>query len=162
VRTSPFSGFAPQFSRPPLSARLTTSGVEYVFAGADLGGRPAGDDFYARDGRVLYYKLAETPAFLDGLARLERIAANHRTAIMCSEEDPAGCHRHLLIARVLADRGVRIDHLRGNGTLQAYSSMPDVVKRQASQGRLFEDKDVSWRSTRSVSRNGAPRSSSAP
>jgi hypothetical protein len=37
---------------------------------------------------------------------------------MCAEEDPLNCHRRLLIGRVIWDRGVALDHIRGNGRLQ--------------------------------------------
>ena len=37
----------------------------------------------------------------------------YRVALMCSEEDPAECHRNLLVSRVLAERGLeRLAHSR--------------------------------------------------
>jgi uncharacterized protein (DUF488 family) len=114
---------------------------------------------------VLYGRQAETSSFLEGVTRLEHFVDNSRTIVMCSEEDPAGCHRHLLIARVLASRGWEIRHLRGDGSLQSYESMADVRLRQHQQASLFPQgeagEDASWRSVRSVSRGGAPPTSSA-
>jgi uncharacterized protein (DUF488 family) len=38
--------------------------------------------------------------------------------MLCAEEDPARCHRHLLIAPALEERGVEVVHIRGDGRLQ--------------------------------------------
>lgn len=40
VRSTPYSRFNPQFNREPLARNLTACGIEYVFLGAELGGRP--------------------------------------------------------------------------------------------------------------------------
>ena len=39
-------------------------------------------------------------------------------ALMCAEEDPARCHRRLLIGPVLEELGVRLVHIRGDGPVQ--------------------------------------------
>jgi hypothetical protein len=87
---------------------------------------------------------------------------------MCSEEDPRGCHRRLLIARVLDERGVGIVHIRGDGSLQSEAGLLDVAARnQTKTGQLplFEAREVkpkgdAWRSIRSVSPKRAHPSSS--
>ena len=72
--------------------------------GDQLGGRPEADDCLDDQGHALYHRMAESPAFLAGIARLERGVREYRVAIMCSEEDPAVCHRYLLVTRVIRDR----------------------------------------------------------
>jgi uncharacterized protein (DUF488 family) len=42
-----------------------------------------------------------------------------RACIMCAEEDPARCHRRLLVGRTLVARGVEVRHIRGSGALEA-------------------------------------------
>jgi uncharacterized protein (DUF488 family) len=37
---------------------------------------------------------------------------------MCAEEDPKRCHRQFLIAQTLLDRGIEMQHIRGDGTLE--------------------------------------------
>jgi uncharacterized protein (DUF488 family) len=165
VRSHPHSRFAPQFNREVLERALPAAGVKYTFGGRELGGRPEDPSCYDHEGHVLYGRQARTASFLEGLNYLERVAGRSLTAVMCSEEDPVGCHRHLLIARVLADHGWEIQHLRGNGGLQSYASMADVRSRGHRQESLFPDsetgEDRSWRSVRSVSPSEAPRTSSA-
>ncbi|HEX9090110.1 MAG TPA: DUF488 family protein, partial [Anaerolineales bacterium] len=64
--------------------------------------------------------------FLYGVQRLLEIASLQTTVIMCSEEDPARCHRHHLIARYLlgALPGVTVLHIRGDGSLLDAKSIP--------------------------------------
>jgi uncharacterized protein (DUF488 family) len=76
-------------------------------------------------------------------------------AIMCSEEDPAHCHRRLLVSKVLLDRGVTIAHIRRNGRVEIESG-----PLKLSEGTLFEDEESLWRSSLSVSRGRRPGTSS--
>ena len=74
---------------------------------------------------------------------------------MCSEEDPAGCHRFILITRVLRSRGIEVTHIRGNGDIQAteevhtFNNWSEPVYEEDSllDGSLRS----SWRSSRPVS-----------
>ncbi len=105
VRTQPFSRYNPQFNDTNLKHSLEAAGIRYLFLGHELGGRPPGSDMLDDAGHALYHRMAESPLFLSGIERLEREVAEHRVAMMCSEEDPAVCHRHLLVARVITDSG---------------------------------------------------------
>jgi uncharacterized protein (DUF488 family) len=76
---------------------------------------------------------------------------------MCSEENPAICHRHLLVTRVISDRGVDVLHIRGDGRLET----EDEIAPKEKQGVLFADlEEQSWKSLRSVSAKHRPPSSS--
>jgi len=81
---------------------------------AQLGGRPDGSEFYDRDEHVLYDKVAATDQFAQGIRRIEDGMKKYRVSMLCSEEDPAVCHRALLVGRVLRGRGARVEHIRGN------------------------------------------------
>lgn len=161
VRSFPFSRHASQFNREGLSAALALIGVKYVFMGAELGGRPDGEEFYDDDDHVLYGRVAESDLFREGIARLEDGLDRYRVALMCSEEDPTGCHRHLLVTRVLAERGVEVVHLRGDARLQSEEELRERAGSAHEQIGLFDGDGDAWRSIRSVSRRRAPASSSA-
>ncbi len=118
VRSQPYSRYVPHFRKEALQQFLEEAGVRYLFLGRELGGRPSGDEFYDGEGQVLYRQLAESALFQEGIARLEKGLENYRVALMCSEEDPAKCHRLWLLGRVLQERGVEVSHIRGDGTLQ--------------------------------------------
>jgi len=145
VRSHPYSAYASIFDRERLAISLRTAGLEYVYFGNELGGRPRGNAYYDVDGRVLYGKVAESSAFLTGLARLENGLRQCVVAIMCAEEDPVGCHRRLLVSRVLATRGVTVEHIRGDGRLQTEDEL------QAAQLGLFDGAEAAWKSIPSVS-----------
>jgi uncharacterized protein (DUF488 family) len=163
-RSAPYSKFAPQFDREAIQRDLMQSGIKYLFLGSELGGRPNNASYYDARGHVLYGRITKDPAFLSGIARLERGMESFRVALMCGEEDPANCHRRLLVGRVLAERGHEIMHIRGNGHVEtdaevAAASGKNLVNEQPA---LFAELDEDqWRSTASVSPKKAPASFSA-
>jgi uncharacterized protein (DUF488 family) len=157
VRSQPFSRYNPQYNDSNLKRAVEAAGIRYLFLGEELGGRPGGEEFLDEAGHALYHRMAESPAFLAGIERLQRGIEEHRVAIMCSEEDPAVCHRHLLVTRVLCDRGVPVLHIRGDGRLET----EEQIGRAEKQGVLFAElEDESWKSLRSVSPKRQPPSSS--
>jgi len=164
IRSAPHSRYAPQFEYESLKDKLKESGVKYLFLGKELGGRPNDPAYYDTKGRALYGHMKADRAFETGIERLERGMAGFRVVLMCGEEDPAHCHRRLLVGRVLAERGHELLHIRSDGSLQAdaqvsaESGKPLVEEQPALFSELDEDQ---WRSTASVSPKRAPASSSA-
>lgn len=150
VRTSPYSRYTSQFNRESLKAALEQRGIRYLFMGEQLGGRPIGDEFYDEKGHVLYYRVAEAKFFREGIDRLRKGGSQYRVAMMCSEEDPAVCHRMLLISRVLTEGGEAVAHIRGDGSLQSDAELR-AASPNLAQGLLFEElEQESWKSLLSV------------
>ena len=139
VRTSPHSRFNPQFNRKILQAALAETGVEYVFMGGELGGRPADPWCYDGEGRVQYDRLAATDAFKEGIQRVIQRAGQRRMALMCSEKEPLDCHRTLLIAQVLSAKGIAVAHILADGTLEGHVAAMD---RLLDRFRLPKDGDM--------------------
>ena len=164
TRSAPYSRFASQFDREVLQRELAEAGIKYIFLGGELGGRPRDPAYYDAHGRVLYGRMKTDRAFAAGIERLERGIGGFCVALLCGEEDPAHCHRRLLVGRVLAERGHELLHIRADGRLQtdeqvaAESGKPLVNEQPALFAELDEDQ---WRSTASVSLKRAPASSSA-
>ncbi len=69
VRSSPSSRHCSQFDREPLRASLHAAGIEYVFLGHSLGGRPADPSLFT-DGVDGYLRMASTLAFERGIERV--------------------------------------------------------------------------------------------
>jgi uncharacterized protein (DUF488 family) len=164
IRSQPYSRYAPQFNSAALKEALVLRGVRYLVMGRELGGRPDGAEFYDAQGHVVYSQVEQAPFFLEGIARLETGMQKYRVALMCSEEDPAHCHRHLLVARVLVARGVPVQHIRGDGRLQTETDLAAAQARAAlpeGQMPLFDLEETTvWKSTRSVlPKNTRPPSS---
>ena len=116
VRSSPFSKFNPDFSRENLQRLCAGAGIKYVFMGDTLGGKPSGLDSFDHDGKVDYLRLAETPAFQLGLARLKTAHQKGLVCfLMCSELRPETCHRCKLIGAELSESGIEIIHISETG-----------------------------------------------
>lgn len=121
VRSVPFSRFNPQFNRKALEKSLKTYGIRYVFLGRELGGRSDDPSCYD-NGRVQYMRLARTDLFCSGIERVIRGANDYRVALMCAEKEPLECHRTLLVARALTERGVVVEHILPDGRLESHEA----------------------------------------
>jgi hypothetical protein len=119
VRSQPFSRRLPHFNRSELEAALRENDLAYAFLGDSLGGRPARPSLYDTDGRVDYERVRQESFFQFGLDVLIEAGETHRIAMLCAEEDPLDCHRGLMIAPALVERGITPQHLRGNGTVES-------------------------------------------
>jgi uncharacterized protein (DUF488 family) len=157
VRSHPYSKFASHFTTDCIQEALTTAGIQYLFLGRELGGRPEEREFYDSEGHVLYWKLANSSKLKEGIRRLEEESKIKRVAIMCSEEDPSSCHRRLLVGRVLTSRRIEIDHIRGNGQVQEEN---DLVAYDKQHGLFDQREKTVWRSIQSVLHRGQRQSSS--
>jgi uncharacterized protein (DUF488 family) len=128
VRSSPFSRFNPQFNRENLERFLKANNVHYVFLGKELGARTQDPSCY-NDGRVVYQRLAQTLLFQSGLDRVQEGARRYRITLMCAEKEPLECHRTLLVAKALVERGRAVQHIHADGRLETHT---------AAMERLFE------------------------
>jgi uncharacterized protein (DUF488 family) len=134
VRSSPYSGRYPYFNREPLASGLRNEGIAYVFLGDLLGGRPGQPSLYDDDGRVNYERVRQTEAFQRGLEQLTHGLNGNTVAFLCSEEDPLQCHRGLMIAPALSERGLPPHHLRKDGSLESNAQMEHRLLRETGVG----------------------------
>ena len=133
VRSTPHSKFASQFNKVPLRDALKERGIKYVFLGRELGARSTDPTCYV-NGKVQYDRLAQTEPFHAGLDRLVLGSASERIAIVCTERDPLDCHRTLLVARALVGRGLDVDHILSDGSLETYDeSMLRLLEKTGQQ-----------------------------
>ena len=164
TRSSPYSKYVPQFDRELIQRALEDAGVRYLFLGAELGGRPANPDYYDAAGHVLYSRLCDDARFQEAVARLETGIEKFAVALMCGEEDPAHCHRRLLIGRVLTEHGHTMIHIRGDGRVESDRTVAIASGKSLidAQGELFAElEEDKWRSTASVLPKRVPANSSA-
>jgi hypothetical protein len=121
----------PQFDRGVLEKCLPAEGIEYQWLGFLLGGQPQEPEFYNESGYVLYWKLAESPKFRQGIQRLMAEACRGNLALLCAEKDPFVCHRHQLIARHLRKIRVPVSHFLASGSV----INAEVLFREEEVGR---------------------------
>ena len=144
VRSAPYSRYTPHFNHEPLQRSLDDIGIAYTYLGGELGGRPADRSCYDADGRVLYERVAETDLFDDGLRRVIRAADERHVALLCTEKDPLECHRTLLVARTLVERGVAVEHILADGSLEDYDAAMSrliEVHKLPPNGDMFRSRD---------------------
>ena len=145
VRSAPFSRYHPQFNKESLERELPPRGIQYAWAGKYLGGRPTDPTCYK--GGVLpgegtdylhvvnYPEVMRREWFIKGIDRLLELADEQTTAILCSEENPAQCHRHHLIAKFLMREHpeVAVQHIRGDGNVFGAASILDTVEEEYAE-----------------------------
>jgi uncharacterized protein (DUF488 family) len=121
VRSIPASRHFPWFSKKNLVANLELAGTNYLPMGEALGGRPRDSRLY-RDGVADYEAMAADPQYQAGIQRLIEAAAHATVCIMCAEREPLDCHRCLLVARSLAERGLKVGHILHDGTIEPHAA----------------------------------------
>lgn len=162
TRSRPHSTYVPHFNHDMLKPAIAGAGLRFVFLGGELGGRPEGAEYYDEKGHVRYDRVAQRADFLQGVAKLEKGAVSHKIAMFCSEENPAKCHRRLLIGRVMIERGTQILHIRGDGSLQTEAELEaaEADENESGQQALFDvEEGRAWKSTQSVLRKRPPGNS---
>jgi uncharacterized protein (DUF488 family) len=117
VRSTPYSRRFPQFGRERLARTLADSGIDYLFAGAALGGKSGAS----------YDASAARPEFRDALSDLIARSADRTLCLMCAEKEPLDCHRTVLVSRRLAERGVAIEHLLADGRTASHAAIEDKL-----------------------------------
>ena len=131
VRRHPVSRRFPQHGRERLRASLEAAGIAYEFLGDLLGGRlepETGPEASAnaawRDPALRAYADAlDSPQVLAGLARLEELADERPSAVLCAERDWRDCHRQI-IADALTVRGWPVVHLVRPGEREPHALHP--------------------------------------
>jgi uncharacterized protein (DUF488 family) len=81
----------------------------------------------------------ETPEFLEGMTRLEEVAANAKTAYMCSEAVWWRCHRSL-ISDLLKVKGWIVMHIMevGKANEHPYTGAAQIINGRLSYIPLDE------------------------
>ena len=146
VRRFPASRKWPHFNAASLAASLPAAAIEYVGM-PELGGRrkPRPDSPHVAwrvEAFRGYADFMDTPEFARSLERVESLAREKRSALMCAESLPWRCHRSLiadaLIARgwevleILSEKDARPRELPSFARLEG----PRVIYDQAEPSTL--------------------------
>jgi uncharacterized protein (DUF488 family) len=137
VRSRPVSKHVPHYNKGMIERFLKTAGFGYHYiadeeVGNLLGGFPKDPECYEHD--VVSYETVRTRKwFQEALNELLEYAKGRRVALLCAEENPYRCHRHVLLTQSLLARGVSVVHIRGDGSLE--SAVKDI--KQVSLSSFF-------------------------
>ena len=90
--------WSPQFNAASLGTAANGIGISYEPNGNHLGGLDENTDY---------------DQTIDAYA--ERAKSGERIAVMCSEADPAKCHRKTMLAPSFIDRNLQVHHILWTG-----------------------------------------------
>ncbi len=159
VRSNPFTRYSLHFNHDPLKVSIQNAGLKYLFLGKELGGKPKEEEFYDAGGYILYERIAESSKFKGGIERLLKGVESYRIVLMCGEENPAECHRRLLIGQVLGEHGIDVLHIRGNGEVHSEKELAEAesdIADSVTQLTLFSPPEPpqkkQWKSSHPVLR----------
>lgn len=144
IRAQPRSTRHPTFNEDSLRGATGAVGVQYHWAGRQLGGlRAAQADSphkaLAADGLRGFADYMDEPGFTRAIAQLLGLAERAPTAILCAEREPLHCHRSL-IADYLTLQGVEVTHLIDAATQRPHQLRPEARRESAA---LIYDRLVS-------------------
>ncbi len=123
VRSQPYSKFNPDFTRSALARILARAGRDYVFMGGALGGRPDDEDCFVA-GKLNAEQCEARDWYRQGIAELKALALETRLVLMCSEKDPAHCHRSYVVGATLAkDANFAVAHIDKFGERQSQAAL---------------------------------------
>ena len=123
VRSIPYSRFNPQYRQLNLREHLKEAGINYLFLGDELGGRPKDKSLYLND-KPNYLAIKNTEGFKTGIEHVLRLANQGiKVTLMCSESDQNECHRKHLIAEEFAKYSVDIIHINKVGEKEKHTSI---------------------------------------
>jgi len=125
VRRYPASRKWPHFGGVELARSLPAADIDYIGV-PELGGRrkPRPDSphtAWRQDAFRGYADFMDTPEFAAGLANVERLAGEKRSALLCAEAVPWRCHRSLIADALLA-RGWEVEDV-----ISASSARPHAL-----------------------------------
>ena len=125
VRTVPYSRFNPQYRQVNLIRSLKDAGINYLFLGVELGGKPKNSSLY-ENGKPNYTAIKQTPGFAIGMEKvLKLVEQNIKVTLMCSEGDQNHCHRKHLISDELVKFGIIVLHINKSGGIEQQVKVND-------------------------------------
>lgn len=144
VRSRPFSRHNPQFNRYEIAEELQQAGIPYLWVGHSLGGVPD-DPSLKTAGSPDYDKIRVTEKYRAAIDDLVRGLEHPQVplvpmALMCSEQDPSGCHRRRLVGSDLIALGYDLVHIMGDGVLASEHDIREGTgENQPSAFDIFSD-----------------------
>ena len=115
IRSIPHSVRFPHFGSQALRSSLRRAGIDYIYLGDLLGGKPLPHEEAAdtqwKQGHLdarLVASLRRTARWREGLRKLaalvrDRANANESGCLLCSESDPTKCHRSLVALELASE-----------------------------------------------------------
>ena len=133
VRSQPYSRAFPYFNQEPLSRALQNHDIRYAHLGRQLGGRPTADRLYDPAGRADYRKMAKEQGFQSAIKAIQARLPERRMVLLCTEHDPAKCHRTLLVGQALHKLEIPVVHILRTGETVSHTEVVEQLTRLHSR-----------------------------
>ena len=126
IRSIPYSRRASWSNKSRLPDLLRPFRIRYTYLGHKLGGKKKTIDQYSKQQGVTPQEI-----YKEGIQQLLGLSMRDNLTLLCSESDPANCHRQHIVAQTLIDVGVKVIHILGNGSLKdAWREEPAPVQQE--------------------------------
>lgn len=137
VRSSPYSGFYPDFNMDTLKPVLLKNGIYYRNYAEEFGARQKNESLFTPEGYLDFDLHCKSKPFIQGVNKLiNSLSQGYTFALMCAEKDPIRCHRTIMVSRRFFEMGYHIVHILPNGIL---STQQDI--EQELLDKYFPDRD---------------------
>jgi uncharacterized protein (DUF488 family) len=121
IRSNPFSRFQPRYNKANLQSLLSEQGIEYLYKGDVLGGKPRAGMFYHSNGVLNHDLINITKSYQNAIDEVITLATNYENiCLLCSELNPDNCHRKTLIGKTLSKRNVFVNHINAKGDIDKH------------------------------------------
>ena len=107
LRSHPYSEYVPHFNCERLSASLKNAGIDYLYFGDKLGGRPP-------EG---FERFRASAKFKENIELLLNQVEGKVAALMCSEFDISKCHRRFIVVEIMINKGIKVDIIDKEGNI---------------------------------------------
>lgn len=124
LRSVPKSKYSDHFNKPNLNYELSRNGIEYIDLGKYLGGRPNDKSVLNIENKIEEDLIEKKDWYIDSIKRLIELSKQSKIVIMCSEENPAMCHRGYIITHTLLKKNIQVFHIRKDGRKQKANRIP--------------------------------------
>lgn len=139
VRSSPYSAQFPEFNKEVFGKYLANKNIIYGNYPDEFGAKQTDSKYYSElddDGlKIDYDKFVRSDKFITGVEKLNKIySTNHIVAIMCSEKDPAACHRAIMIGKSLCnDHGFEVVHIEFDQPNETQKQLEERIKKELQE-----------------------------
>lgn len=144
IRAYPYSKRFPHFSQDALRCSVDEAGIDYHWAGKQLGGmrEPSQAESHPglTDGSMRgFAEYMQTPEFEKAIIHLINLAGKSPTAIMCAEKNAGSCHRSM-ISDYLTLNNITVRHILDSHTIETHQLNSQV---RIECAKLIYDRNVS-------------------
>ncbi|MCB5265639.1 MAG: DUF488 domain-containing protein [Candidatus Cloacimonetes bacterium] len=143
VRSTPYSKRYPQYNQEEFRLVLQSHQIDYQSFGLWFGARQPDPEYYTSEGWLHYSAYAKSGTFADGVHSLDQcLFQGYSPALLCSEKDPFDCHRAIMVARDLSQKGYDIRHILADGSILSQAELDQQILNKyfpnRDEGNIFD------------------------